>query len=174
MFAEYSVAAFAVVFASLGIAAVNRCKMVFLPLFSAFNNVFNRTLAGLAFFDIVFNSCDILDTISLKRLFQLRLQVQWDPYKRILAKSLNFGPNVRLFRARKCGFWSDPPPLLGLNHQLLCRFDWTAPQIRFLEFIDIFQSKSHPFYQSSKRPQIIRRGSIKSIWIQYMSLSHMQ
>ena len=109
--------------------------------------------------------CDILDTISLNRLFQLRLHVQWDPYKGILAKSLNFGPNVRLFRARKYGFWSDPPPLLRLNDQLFCRFDWTAPQIRFLEFIlgDIFQSKSHPFYQSSKRPQIIRRGSIKSI-----------
>ena len=109
--------------------------------------------------------CDILDTISLNRLFQLRLHVQWDPYKGILAKSLNFGPNVRLFRAGKCDFWSDPPPLLGLNHQLFCRFDWTTPQIRFLDFIlgDIFQSKSHPFYQSSKRPQIIRRGCIKSI-----------
>ena len=109
--------------------------------------------------------CDILDTISLNRLFQLRLHVQWDPYKGILAKSLNFGPNVRLFRARKCGFSSDPPPLLRLNDQLFCRFDWTAPQIRFLEFIlgDIFQSKSHPYKQSSKRPQIIR--SIRRVFI---------
>ena len=75
--------------------------------------------------------CDILDTISLNRLFQLKIHGHWEPYKGILAKSLDFEPNVRLFRARKCGFWYDA---------FFCRFDWTAPQIRFLEFIlgDIF------------------------------------
>ena len=33
--------------------------------------------------------CDILDTISLNRLFQLRLHGQWEPYKVIWVKSLS-------------------------------------------------------------------------------------
>ena len=38
-------------------------ELCFIYIISAFNNVFNRTLAGLAFFDGVFNLCDILETI---------------------------------------------------------------------------------------------------------------
>ena len=64
------------------------------------------------------------------------------------------------------------PPAHAWSKSLtfFCRFDWTALLIRFLGFIlgDIFQSKSHPYKQSSKRPQIIRRVLSKVLWIQFI------
>ena len=76
-----------------------------------------------------------------------------------------------------------PPPMLDLNHQLFLQI-WLdgspnmIPQIHLIG--DLFQSKSHPYDQSSKRPQIISRVFIKSnlntihLWMQLFILTTSQ
>ena len=101
--------------------------------------------------------CDILDTISLNRLFQLKIHGHWEPYKGILAKSLNFEPNVRLFRARKCGFWYDAPSLSESPN-------FSADLIgRLPKYDSSNSSKSYPYKQYSKGPKIIRRVLSKEL-----------
>ena len=47
---------------------------------SAFNNVFNRTLAGLAFFDGIFNLCDILESVR-KIYYDMNSCLPWSYFK---------------------------------------------------------------------------------------------
>ena len=56
--------------------------------------------------------CDILDTISLNRLFQLRLHGQWEPYKGIWVKSLNLDQMLGYLEQENVVFGLTPCPCL--------------------------------------------------------------
>ena len=98
--------------------------------------------------------CDILDTISLNTLFQLRLHGQWEPYKGIWVKSLNLDQMLGYLEQENVVFGLTPCPCLVwiINFFLQIRLDGspnTIPRIHIRWHFSIQISSLQTIFQKT-------------------------